>query len=300
MIEPDSIAGSARELVLLFVDVCAIAGGSGIFITAILQSRAQAEARWGPERAAMLWGAATVGAAESLPPDTEARIGDFADLVATAIANAATRDELIASRARIVAAADDARRRLERDLHDGAQQRLVALGLGLRAAEACVPDELEPLKEQIAGLVTTVAAVSAEMQEISRGIHPAILSRGGLGPALKTLARRCTVPVDLDLHVDRRFADSVEVGAYYVVAEALTNAAKHARASVVAVCAHATGRTLRLEIRDDGIGGAAAGKGSGLIGLVDRVEALGGTMTVQSPAGSGTSLLVDIPLDTTS
>ena len=140
-------------------------------------------------------------------PDSETRIAEFADLVATAIAASTTRAELIASRARIVAAADDARRRLERDLHDGAQQRLVALGLGLRAAEACVPDELQPLKEQIAALVTTTAAVSAEVQEISRGIHPAILSRGGLGPALKTLARRSAVPVDLDLHVDRRFAD---------------------------------------------------------------------------------------------
>ncbi len=180
-------------------------------------------------------------------------------------------------------------RRLERDLHDSAQQRLVALGLELQAAEAWVP-EREPLKEQIAGLVTTVTAVSAEVQEISRGIHPAILSKGELGPALKTLARRCTVPVDLDLHVDQRFADSVKVGAYYVVAEALTNAAKHARASVVEVCAHAAGPTLRLETRDDGIGGAAAGKGSGLTGLVDRVEALGGAMTIQSPVGSGTSV----------
>ncbi len=247
-----------------------------------------------------VWGATIVGTSEPepLPPDTEARMGDFADLVSTAIANAATRSELIASRARIVAAADDARRRLERDLHDGAQQRLVALGLGLRAAESCVPEELLPLKEQIAGLVTTVTAVSAEVQEISRGIHPAILSRGGLVPALKTLARRCTVPVDLDLHVDQRFADSVEVGAYYVVSEALTNAAKHARASVVEVCAHATDTVLRLEIRDDGIGGATAGRGSGLTGLVDRVEALGGTMTIQSPVGSGTALLVNIPIET--
>ena len=162
-----------------------------------------------------------------------------------------------------------------------------------------MPDELHPLKERQAGLVTIVVAVSAEVQEISRGIHPAILSRGGLGPALKTLARRCTVPVDLDLHVERRCANSIEVGAYYVVAEALTNAAKHARASVVEVCAHATGSTLHLEIRDDGIGGAAAdGKGSGLTGLVDRVEALAGKMTLQSPVGSGTSVLVDIPLGT--
>ena len=246
-----------------------------------------------------LWGLAAVGSITPgpLPPDTEARMADFADLVVTSIANAATRDELLASRARIVAAADDARRRLERDLHDGAQQRLVALGLELRAAEACVPAELQPLKERIAGLMTTVGGVSAEVQEISRGLHPAILSRGGLGPALKALARRCAVPVDLDLRVDQRLPDAVEVGAYYVVAEALTNAAKHSRASVVEVCAQLAGTTLRLVIRDDGIGGAARGKGSGLTGLVDRVEALGGKMTIQSQPGSGTLLLVDIPIE---
>jgi PAS domain S-box-containing protein len=245
-----------------------------------------------------LWGLAAVGSISPgpLPPDTEARMADFADLVATAIANAATRDELLASRARIVAAGDDARRRIERDLHDGAQQRLVALGLELRAAEAYVPAELQPLKEQIAGLVTTVAGVSAEVQEISRGLHPAILSRGGLAPALKTLARRCAVPVDLDVQVDQRLPDPVEVGAYYVVAEALTNAAKHAQASGVEVCAKATDALLRLVIRDDGIGGAARGKGSGLTGLVDRVEALGGKMTIQSEPGNGTSLLVNIPI----
>jgi signal transduction histidine kinase len=191
----------------------------------------------------------------------------------------------------------EGRRRLERDLHDGAQQRLVALGLELRAAEERVPDELQPLKEQISRLVTSVAAVSAEVQEISRGIHPAILSNGGLGPALKALARRSTVPVDLDLNVDRRLPDSAEVAAYYVVAEALTNAAKHARASVVDVCVQAAGANLRVVIRDDGIGGAAAGKGSGLTGLIDRVEALGGQMTIQSQAGSGTSPLVNVPFE---
>ena len=196
-----------------------------------------------------------------------------------------------------MAAADDARRRLERDLHDGAQQRLVALGLELRAAEARVPAELPPLKEQISGLVTTAAAVSAEVQEISRGLHPAILSRGGLGPALITLARRCAVPVHLDLRVDQRLPDPVEVGAYYVVTEALTNAAKHAQASAVEVCTQATGTNLHLVIRDDGIGGAAAGKGSGLTGLIDRVEALGGKMTIQSQPGSGTALLVNIPIE---
>ncbi len=246
-----------------------------------------------------LWGLAAVGSIDPgpLPPDTEARMSDFADLVATSIANAATRDELLASRARIVAAADDARRRIERDLHDGAQQRLVALGLELRAAEASVPAELQPLKERIAGLVSTVCGVSAEVQEISRGLHPAVLSRGGLAPALKALARRCAVPTALELEIDRRLPDSVEVGAYYVVAEALTNAAKHARASAVEVCAHATNNHLRLEIRDDGIGGAARDKGSGLTGLADRVEALGGEMTIQSPPGRGTSLLVTIPVE---
>jgi PAS domain S-box-containing protein len=246
-----------------------------------------------------LWGVAVVGwsRAEPLPPDTEQRVADFADLVAIAIANAQAHAELTASRARIVAAADEARRRFERDLHDGAQQQLVVLGLELRAAEACVPDELQPLRAQISRLVSTVAGVSAEVREISRGIHPGILSKGGLAPALKALARRAAIPVDLDLHVDRRLPDSVEVAAYYVLAEALTNAAKHARASVVEVCAQVEAPNLRLTIRDDGVGGAAVGKGSGLTGLIDRVEALGGHMTVSSHAGSGTSLLVNIPFE---
>src|ERR1700694_4746922 len=170
-----------------------------------------------------LWGAAIVGWSrpEPLPPDTEARVGDFADLVATAIANAEAHAQLTASRARIVAAGDDARRRIERDLHDGAQQRLVSLGLALRTAEASVPAELQPLKEQISHLVTTVAAVSEEVQEISHGIHPAILSNG-LGPALKTLARRSSIPVDLDLGIHSHVPEPVEVAAYYVAAEALT------------------------------------------------------------------------------
>jgi len=245
-----------------------------------------------------VWGAAIVGSSrpEPLPPDTEARVADFTDLVATAIANAQAHAELTASRARIVAAADDARRRLERDLHDGAQQRLVSLGLQLRIAEASVPSELQPLREQISDVVDGLVGVSAEVQEISRGIHPAILSKGGLGPALKTLGRRSTVPVDLDLGVDRRLPDSVEVGAYYVVSEALTNAAKHARASVVKVGVEAEGADLHLSIRDDGIGGADSRKGSGIIGLIDRVEALGGTMTIQSLARRGTALLVTIPI----
>jgi signal transduction histidine kinase len=248
-----------------------------------------------------LWGAATVGTSRPgpLPADTEARVQDFTDLAATAIANTETRAQLSASRVRIVAAADDARRRIERDLHDGAQQRLVSLSLEMRTAEASVPPELHSFKDQISHLVTGLTGVSEDLQEISRGIHPAILSKGGLGPALKTLARRSAVPVELDLRVDRRLPVSVEVATYYVVAEALTNAAKHARASVVHLYAEAEDANLRLLIRDDGIGGADTANGSGLTGLVDRVEALGGQMTISSQPGRGTSLLVQIPFERT-
>jgi len=245
-----------------------------------------------------LWGAAIVGSTrpEPLPPDTEARVGDFTDLVSTAIANAETRSQLTASRTRIIAAADGARRRFERDLHDGAQQRLVSLGLELRTAEASVPSELPALREQMSHIMTSLTGVSDDLRELSRGIHPAILSRGGLGPALNTLARRSTVPVELHLGVNgRRLPDSVEVAAYYVVAEALTNTAKHAQASEVNVSAEADGVNLRLSIRDDGIGGADLTKGSGL--LNDRVEALGGRVQISSLAGSGTSLVVTIPFE---
>jgi signal transduction histidine kinase len=244
------------------------------------------------------WGAAIVGSTQPgpLPPDTEARVGDFADLVGTAIANAETRAQLTASRARIVAAADDARRRFERDLHDGAQQHLVSLGLELRAAEASVPTELHPLKDQIAHIATDLGAVSQELREISKGLHPAILAKG-LAPALKTLRRRSAVPVDLDIAVDVQVPERVEVAAYYVAAEALTNAAKHARASKVDVCVYTEGATLCVLIRDDGDGGADTAKGSGLTGLIDRVEAHGGTMAISSPIGWGTSLVVKIPFE---
>jgi signal transduction histidine kinase len=244
-----------------------------------------------------VWGAAIVGSTrpEPLPPDTEARVGDFADLVATALANAQTRQELTASRARIVAAADEARRRIERDLHDGAQQRLVSLGLELRTAEAAVPPGLREVKAQIAAIATGLADISHDLREISHGIHPAVLSKGGLGSALKTLARRSTVPVELHVEIDRQLPELIEVAAYYVVAEALTNVAKHARASQVDVYVDTEEDELRLSIRDDGIGGADSAKGSGLIGLIDRVEAVGGTMQISSHAGCGTSLLATIP-----
>jgi signal transduction histidine kinase/uncharacterized protein YoaH (UPF0181 family) len=245
-----------------------------------------------------VWGMAVIGSSrpEPLPDNIEDRIAEFADLVATAIAAATTRTDLIASRARIVTAADDARRRLERDLHDGAQQRLISLGLQLRMAEDSMPAELQDHKQQLSEIVSGLTAVSGDLQEISRGIHPAILSRGGLSAAFKTLARRSAVPVTLDLRIDRRFADSIEVATYYVVAEALTNAAKHAQAKEVAVSARVDDDRLDLSIRDDGIGGADSRKGSGLIGLKDRVEALGGQIDVTSPRGRGTSLRITIPV----
>jgi signal transduction histidine kinase len=245
-----------------------------------------------------LWGVAGVASPEpeALPPDTEARVGDFADLVATAIANAATRAELIASRARIVTAADEARRRIERDLHDGAQQRVVSLALNLRMAQASVPPEIDGLKDQLSRVVSGLTGVCEELQEISRGIHPAILSRGGLAPALKTLARRCTVPVTLDLAVDGRLPETPQVAAYYIVSEALTNVAKHAQATGVKVSARLIDRSLELTIADDGVGGADFGKGSGLIGLIDRVEALGGRLSVSSPAAGGTTLRASVPV----
>jgi signal transduction histidine kinase len=245
-----------------------------------------------------VWGALVIGSsqAEPMPPETEARIGDFADLVATAISNAETRAELTASRARIVTAGDHARRRFERDLHDGAQQRVVSLGLELRAVEASIPVQQQQLRDRLSNVVDGLSGVSMELQEISRGIHPAILSKGGLGPAIKTLARRSGVPVELDLNVDRRLPESIEVAAYYIVAEALTNAAKHAQASEVSVSAVAADDELHLTISDDGVGGAVAGAGSGLIGLKDRVAALAGRLDILSPAGSGTMLKAVIPL----
>ncbi|SED08781.1 Histidine kinase-, DNA gyrase B-, and HSP90-like ATPase [Rhodococcus koreensis] len=245
-----------------------------------------------------VWGAAIVGSrcAEPLPPDTEARLGDFADLVATAIANAVTRAELLASRARIVAASDEARRRLERDLHDGAQQRLVSLGLEVRMTEASVPAEWVDVKEQLSAIASGLKGVSEDLRELSHGIHPAILSKGGLVSAVRTLARRSAVPVTLDVAIEDRFAESVEVAAYYVVAEALTNAAKHARASEVSVSLGTQDGILHLVIRDDGVGGASSAAGSGLLGLQDRVEALGGHLRITSPPGHGTTLDITIPV----
>jgi signal transduction histidine kinase len=199
------------------------------------------------------------------------------------------------SRARIVAASDEARRRIERDLHDGAQQRLVALALRLRMA-AEPSTERGELRTEMADAAAELMGVIDDLREISRGIHPAILSEAGLRPALRALGRRSAVPVELDVRVDGRLSEPVEAGAYYVVSEMLANAEKHARASVVEVGAEASGGTLRLRVHDDGIGGADPVRGSGLLGLKDRIEALGGTFSVHSPVGRGTTVTCELPV----
>jgi len=245
-----------------------------------------------------LWGAILAGSTleQPLPADTEARLVSFTELVATAIANADSRAELMASRARIVAAADEARRRIERDLHDGTQQRLVSLALAARTAEADVAAGRGDPRSYLARIAAGLADAAAELQEFSRGIHPAILSERGLGPALRTLARRSAVPVDLDLRTNARFPEPVEVAAYYVASEALANAMKHAQASRIEMSLATSDGSLLLSVRDDGIGGADPARGSGLAGLTDRVEALGGSIRLDSAAGAGTHLTVDLPL----
>ena len=249
-----------------------------------------------------LWGAIAAGSRRGrLPADTEQRLADFTELVATAIANAESQAELTTSRARIVAAADQARRRIERDLHDGAQQRLVSLALQLRTARAAVPPELGDLGADLDRAAASAAGALDELRDTARGIHPAILAEGGLRPALAMLARRSPVPVDLQVGAGGRLPEPVEVSAYYIVAEALTNAAKHARASAVSVTVEVAADVLRVAVSDDGAGGAVVGGGggTGLAGLRDRVEALGGRIFLDSPRGAGTTLRVELPLTST-
>jgi len=248
--------------------------------------------------AGQLWGviAASSKSDAPFPAETEVQMAEFTELVATAIANAENQGELRASRARIVAASDLTRRRIERDLHDGVQQRLVSLTLGLRAAASGIPAGLDDIQGELAQVASGLGGVQDDLREISRGIHPAILAEGGLGPALKTLARRSAIPVDLDVRVDGRVPEAFEVAAYYAVSEILANAAKHSQASVVRVDVATHEGTLYLSVRDDGIGGADPTGGSGLIGLRDRVEALGGALSVRSRRGEGTSLDIELPL----
>jgi len=247
------------------------------------------------------WGVIAVLSRQPAPlaSDTEARIAEFTRQAALAVANAKGRSDLAESRARIVRAGDEARRRFERDLHDGAQQRLVSLGLELRSAEATVPAELGDLQTRLSRVVAGLNGVLDDLRELSRGLHPAVLSEDGLTPALSSLARRSAVPVDLRIDLgSERFEEPVEVAAYYVASEALTNTAKHADASRVELTARRREGWLELSVRDDGRGGADASSGSGLTGLVDRVEAIGGTMRIDSTESLGTAVHVMLPIKT--
>jgi signal transduction histidine kinase len=244
-----------------------------------------------------VWGAIWVSSKqpEPFPDDTESRVMGFAELVATAISNAVSRAQLAASRARVVAAADETRRRIERDLHDGIQQRLVSLGLELRAAEEAVPPDGVELKKELARFADGLTGALDELRDLARGIHPAILSEGGLAPALKALARRSAIPVELEIDLPAGLPERVEVASYFTVSEGLANAAKHARASVAHVNVETAGSLLHVSIGDDGVGGADPSRGSGLIGLADRVQALGGTLSVLSPPDKGTTIRVELP-----
>ena len=245
-----------------------------------------------------LWGVMAVASSTQapLPPGTEARLAAFTELIAMAIANAEAHDELSASRARVVASADETRRRIERDLHDGAQHRLVLTNLTLKRALQSASNGSEDVADLIKDAVVSTERAYDELRELARGLHPVILATNGLAPALKGIALRSPIPVVLDFKTHDRLPERIEVAAYYVVSEALTNAAKHSQASAVRVTVTATDGGVRLSISDDGIGGADPASGSGLIGLKDRVGAAGGTITIHSPVGEGTELLVGLPL----
>jgi len=248
-----------------------------------------------------LWGLAIAASIipRSFPADTEERMAEFTEIAAAAVASAQSHADLKASRARVVAAADETRRRIERDLHDGTQQRLVTIGLEVRAIAAAMPEGLERLRDQLARTGRSIEEAINDLQEFSRGVHPAILARGGLGPALMALARRSPIPVELNVRADRRLGERLEVTIYFVVSEALTNAAKHAQASMVQIDLTLSESSVRLVIRDDGAGGADPERGSGLIGLIDRIETVGGKLEVVSPPGKGTTLTAEIPVQIT-
>ena len=241
------------------------------------------------------WGAVAIAASERLPADSEARLMAFCELVSLAVASAQAREDLQSSRARIVKAGDEQRRRLERNLHDGAQQRLVSLALTLRLVRAKLGSRPETLEPLLGGAAEELDKALEELRELARGLHPAALTDQGLGPALRTLAERLPVEVRVDA-LDERLPGHLEATAYYICSEALTNVAKHAQATHAEVSFEREGEVLRFEISDDGRGGADPRDGSGILGLRDRAEAAGGTLFVISPPGRGTFVTGTLPL----
>jgi signal transduction histidine kinase len=226
---------------------------------------------------------------------------ELTDLVGTAIANTESKSELAASRQRVITAADEARRRIGRNLHDGTQQRLVSLALHVQSAQANVPPECHDLRADLSLIAAGLAEAATELQEISRGVHPSNLSKGGLGVALRAMARRSAITVELNVSVDERLPEPIELAAYYVASEGLTNATKHAHASHVEISVtQDDGASVRLFIKDDGVGGADFARGSGLVGLRDRIEALGGSIEIESPPGEGTLITANFPLSSDS
>ena len=245
--------------------------------------------------AGIIWGAVGIASAEPLPADTEARLGAFCELVSLAVASAQAREDLSASRARLVKAGDEQRRKLERNLHDGAQQRLVSLALTIRLARRQIESDSQAAAASLERAANELDLALAELRELARGLHPAALTEQGLGPALAGVVKR--LPIDVDLRtIDERLPENIEATAYYIVSEALTNVVKHAQATKAKVDMTLTGDALRFEITDDGRGGADPSGGSGILGLRDRAEAVGGTLFVISPPGKGTVVTAQLPL----
>jgi signal transduction histidine kinase len=215
--------------------------------------------------------------------------------VAYSIENAEARDEIAASRARLVEAADEARRRIERDLHDGAQQRLVAAALELTMLENQFERDPAAARAALARAREQLDGGLGELRDLARGIHPSVLTDRGLGVALDGLVKRAPVPVELSIDVPERLDAAIEAAAYFLVSEAITNAAKHARAATVTVEVTASPDTVLVSVADNGVGGAETSRGSGLGGLIDRVEAVGGRLEITSPPGEGTRLAARLP-----
>jgi signal transduction histidine kinase len=244
-----------------------------------------------------VWGGLVVHSkqTEPLPGDTESRLENFTDLVATAVANAESRAALSASRARIVAAADESRRRIERDLHDGAQQRLVHAVIVLKLALRALSNASPNAGELVAEALRHAEQANAELRELAHGILPAALTRGGLRAGVDALVSRASLPVSIDVS-DERLPPAIEATAYFIISEALTNVTKHAHAGGAGVTARVERGELRVEVRDDGVGGARGGHGTGLGGLADRVSALDGRLELESPAGGGTRVCALLPV----